>query len=296
VSSPAEPKAQTSASALAQAADRIRESAKWLLVSFAAVGATLIAGLQIADIGSLTNDVDDRLTWAIVGIVLGVAGVVVAIGSASTVVMKSFVTLKSLADGDAPDAATKSVKGDRAVLAGYATVEDLYDAYAAAAEARIETLKAYYDDPGGAGKGEKAKAAEDWGTILDRVQSHVLERASFVSVQSAYSHARWGILLGAAISAAGIGTFAWAANPPKATPPAPVVAKTPSNVTVMIRKSKGRRYARVLGRSCNLAAVKAVAVADVGAGYKVVSIPTAKCKSVLFAVTPAVGRVSLGSP
>jgi hypothetical protein len=127
----ADPTAQASASPLAeasplaQAADRIRESAKWLLVSFAAVGATLIAGLQLADIGSLTNDVDNRLTWAIVGIALGVAGVVVAIASASSVVTKSFVTLKSLADGDGSDAASKSVAGDRAVLGGYATLKEL---------------------------------------------------------------------------------------------------------------------------------------------------------------------------
>jgi hypothetical protein len=53
-------------SSLAQAAERIRDAAKWLIASFAAVGAILVAGLQLTGIGKLSNDPPEyRLTWAL---------------------------------------------------------------------------------------------------------------------------------------------------------------------------------------------------------------------------------------
>src|ERR1700724_3728457 len=45
---------QQGSNSLARASDRIREAAKWLIVSFAAVGVTLYGGLQLASIGKLS--------------------------------------------------------------------------------------------------------------------------------------------------------------------------------------------------------------------------------------------------
>jgi hypothetical protein len=277
-------------SPLGRAADRIRESAKWLLASFAAVGALLIAGLQISDLGSLDGW---RLVGAIAGIVVGVLGVVVAIGFASTVVTKSFVTLHGLAAQSADQEPRKSLDGDKVLLAGMDTVETLKTTYESAAEARLMALKAHYDDPADTNKEAAYKRAANWALALDRVATNVLDRASFISVADQYKAARVGILAGAALSALGIALFAWSANPPDPTPPAAVLEKTPTNAIVSIRKPNAK-FTRLLGRNCDLSAVQAVALADVGANFQVASVPTSKCKGVVFVVTPAIGTLSLG--
>jgi len=55
------------------AADRIRETAKWLTVSLAAVGGVLVAGSQLSDIGALEPGTD-RFTAAIVGAAIAAFG------------------------------------------------------------------------------------------------------------------------------------------------------------------------------------------------------------------------------
>jgi hypothetical protein len=283
---------QPAQSSLALAADRVRESAKWLIVSFAAVGATLMAGLQLTNIGGLTNSgPDERLSWAIFGIVLGVGGVVVAIGAASAVVTASFVTLKVLTEESPTDAARASIEGDKIVMGGYDTVEDLRDAFAVAVRARIDALRDSYEDPSDSNSA-RAETAKAWAVTLGQVVSQVLERASFARVQNSYWWARWGILFGAALAATGIAMFAWAANPPKGVT-APVVAKTPTEVSVNIRQPHRSALARKLGSQCDLTNVDAFALSAVGEVYQVASVPTDKCKAALFNVGPRVGRVVL---
>ena len=53
------------------AIDRTRETAKWLIASFAAVGAALVAGSQISSLGSATGG---RLVAAAIGAVVGLGG------------------------------------------------------------------------------------------------------------------------------------------------------------------------------------------------------------------------------
>ena len=101
---------------LAAAAERIRDSAKWLLGSFAAVGAILVAGLQLTGVGELE---DGRLRWALGGLAVAVVGVVIAIGAAGAVVTKTFVTLKWLAQRPDGDPALDRIAGDKVVLGGY---------------------------------------------------------------------------------------------------------------------------------------------------------------------------------
>jgi hypothetical protein len=60
--------------------------AKWLLTSFAAVGALLLGSIQLSSIGKLTGETSVwRIAAAIVGIVLGALGVGIAIWWTSNV-------------------------------------------------------------------------------------------------------------------------------------------------------------------------------------------------------------------
>jgi hypothetical protein len=285
-------KEDASANPLTRAADRIRESAKWLLVSFAAVGATLIAGLSLTSIGDLTNDgPHNRLTWAIVGISLGVLGVVVAIAAASIVVTKSFVTLKWLGEQSQTKQPRRDIEGDTALLGGYETVDQLKSAYDDAMTDRRTKMKASYDDPTDDDKRKAATNARAWAILLGQIVRHVVDQASFERVRASYGLARWGILAGAAISAVGIAAFAWAANPPKSEQ-VPLVSSTPSDVMARIDPEDRKTFQAKLGTKCDLSRVHAVALGAVGESYQLASVPTDTCKPTVFTLAADQGRVA----
>jgi hypothetical protein len=278
-------------SSLSRAAERIRESAKWLLVSFAGVGATLIAGLQLANVGALTNNgPEDRLTWAIVALAVGLLGVVFAIAAASSVVTKSFVTLKGIAEAAAEDAARKGIDGDEALLGGYESVGELQSAYEEAMKERRDKLKAYFEAPDDA-KRSAAEAADKWAIALGSIQRNVLEQSSFNRVRAAYGTARWGILIGAAMTAAGIAIFAWATNPPKAEL-VPLVMDTPTEVVVRVDPEDRKIFKPKLGPKCDLSSVDAVALDTVGSGYKLASVPHEDCQAAVFVLERDEGTVA----
>jgi hypothetical protein len=106
------------------AATRIRNSAKYLLGAFAAVGALLAAGLQLTSLGKLSSDrPDHRSQLAALGVALTVLGIALAVGSASVVISRSFVTLSWLAEKDRRH---RNVDRDKPLLAGL-DVRTLYE-------------------------------------------------------------------------------------------------------------------------------------------------------------------------
>lgn len=81
---------------LETATNRIRDTAKWLLTAFGAVGVVLVAGVALRDMARVTED-PVRLMSACLSIAVAVSGVIIAILSAGSVVTKSFVTIDDLA-------------------------------------------------------------------------------------------------------------------------------------------------------------------------------------------------------
>jgi hypothetical protein len=90
------------------AADRIRETAKWLIASFAAVGAVLVAGSQLSSVGSLRAS-DARFWLALVGVVIALTAVVIAIGKVVDVLVTPPLSLKTLAKPHPNDDAMRNV-------------------------------------------------------------------------------------------------------------------------------------------------------------------------------------------
>lgn len=296
---------------LASAADRIREAAKWLIVSFAAVGVTLFGGLQLASIGKLTWDHPERLSAAVLGVLLGLIGIGIAIAGASSVVTKSYVSLRWLETLDAADPVRADIEGDTVLLGGYESIAELS---AALEEAQLRRLQAYQHRyaPAPANEDEERRKqriaranaefqyADNWALSLEQVQTNVLEVASFNRVRSAYEGARIKMFLGAALTATGIAAFAWGANPPERIAAVEVLPSTPSNVTVTIDKEdrdakrpdlNGTSLQQTLGMKCDLSSLNAVAVGARGESYEVVSARTDKCRAALFSVAPTQGKV-----
>jgi hypothetical protein len=298
---PAQAPASTE-SPLAKAADRIRASAQYLLAAFAAVGAILAAGLQIADIGALTVDDDPVRFWAAFGgIAVAVGGIAVAIKAAAGVSTASYVDLNWLVAH--PDSEARTAIDADEGLRQARTVDALrtqVDAAARTASDAYQALVAAGDPGTDTTKQQKATdlrnaytQAQGTLTHLKKIRTDVLNVASFHRTKEAYEKAQGKVVLGALVAAIGVSAFAWGANPPDRTAidPGEVVPKTPSQVTVALTEAGAATYRAVLGDDCETGAIKAIAFSVTGTTYEVVTERTDECQSVPLKVTEEFGTV-----
>lgn len=80
----------------AAATESLRSATKWLLTAAAAVGAVLVAGLQLSSVGALVSDELPRLMLALSGLALGLAGVGYMIWRASGLLSDEWILLAQL--------------------------------------------------------------------------------------------------------------------------------------------------------------------------------------------------------
>jgi hypothetical protein len=193
---------------IAKANEQIRSAAKWMLTSFAAIGAILLGTIQLSSVGKLTGETPtDRVVAAVAGAGVAVVGVVIALWYTSSVL---FPFLNSFRLADEHPEITDRLFGKPYEILGYdyATlkqrwqaagdaVDNATDANRAAAEAAFATMR------------EKKKVA------LVHVGTELL--------RDRFDRARVAIVTGAVLVAIGLGLFAWGANPP-AAPVKPAVA------------------------------------------------------------------------
>lgn len=194
----------------------IRDSAKWIIGAFAAIGAILVAGSQLSSIGSLpvgwpTSLANARLWLAVLGAALSLSAVVVAIWGCVQVLVPSNLTMRDLADDWASpsrrtSAAVEFFKKDPRFLQGLKSPQEYFelrdDLFAKLKTAPDSDIQALTDRI--AKLDSRARAVTRIG------QSRILE--------SDFNRILTKLLLAASLGALGITMFAWAANPPEATP------------------------------------------------------------------------------
>jgi hypothetical protein len=296
-----EKKDDDDAGPLAKAADRIRASAQSLLTAFAAVGALLAAGLQLGDIGDVSAENCARFVATFGGLALGVIGVVVAIGAAASVATKSSVSLGWLIDHPKSQA-TKTIDGD-STLRRDRDLSKLREELASASKEANET----YDrimaigDPGN--DQQKQAQQQHLNTRLTnlrartdrlrKIESEILEVASFYRVKEAYDTAKIWMSIGAVLAAFGLAAFAWGSNAPDeaAIDPGELVPKTPSEVTVILSEDGASEHQDALGADCDTGAISAIAFSVKGETYQVTTLLTDTCASVQLEIPPEIGEV-----
>jgi hypothetical protein len=204
------------APSLKDAANRLRDTSKWLIGVFAAVGGVLIAGTQLASIGSLIPGDWLRFAIAVVGLLVAISGAAWVIAAALNVATAGSVSLTGLASRPSNDSVRTRLEGDQALMGTYGDLGALDRRYTDALRKRREAYEAYQIDDADADKLAASQRAHDDLEFVGQTVGNVLDVASFEDVANTFKHARGSLLGGALLAALGVAVFVAAANPPKA--------------------------------------------------------------------------------
>lgn len=206
---------------------QIREAAKWLIGSFAAVGAALIAGSQLSSIGKLPvctpNSVECARLWIAGGGAVGaLMGVMWAVWTGVQLLAPRRLQVSDLKlQWKEGTPIYTYFRSNPAQLQGFTDLDDM-EAEEGAAYARFDELNArsLEEDPNDREEGEEElDAAQGVLTDILRRSDDVVAIANHVQyVHFFRGRALRRLVAGAGIAALGIVAFSWAANPPTSSP------------------------------------------------------------------------------
>jgi hypothetical protein len=272
------------------AADRIRETAKWLTVSLAALGGVLIAGSQLSDIGELQPS-SSRFFIAVLGGGIAAAGAVTILAFAIWVATTPAVSLKKLAAD--PPAGLGDTLSDPRFLDGRNSITELDNAYTAALNKRNAAFATLRQQDNDANR-MAASAADAEVVSLSNTVSSLLEVVTYMRLAYRWRRAGAALLACGLLAAAGIGAFSWASHPPdkvKASMASPAVLTAPEAVTVTLTGRGEKVLRNALGSQCAVtSAVRALSLGDTESGPDVL-IQQPGCNTIRFIVVTGWGSV-----
>ncbi|MFK4086472.1 hypothetical protein ACI2LF_20340 [Kribbella sp. NPDC020789] len=278
-------------SPLDAASERIRETAKWLTISLAALGGVLVAGTQLSDIGALQPR-SDRFWIAVAGAAIAAIGSGLILVATVATAAAPALSLEQLAT-DTPKGAKQAVK-DPTLLDGRSDVQTLTDEYIAAIEGREQAYTAHLADLSDEGNRNTFVTANARVVALNGIVKNIVAVSAYRELARMWRAARVKIIVGGALAALGVGAFAWAANPPlkvlaSMAEPAVLAAPEPARITLTAvgREALGAK----LGVSCPLTnPINLLQLGSTEAGPDVL-VQQSGCAAVRFIVVPAWGSV-----
>jgi hypothetical protein len=284
---------------------QLRETAKWIVGIFGALGAALIAGTQLAGLGKL--EAPERLVPAAVAAGVGLFCVGSIIWAAARVLTTGDVTLAELAQDE-----RKWISEDKPsrwwwvpggfpdinyihqinVLGDFPKVQDLRDETSQIEALRLQAMQDRKigwtngtELPGAAAQDardryNKAKADLERRTpIHDREQAKVLAAAKYARVRWEFKRTVWVLLGFGATAAIALGVFAWAVNPP-----APEAAEAPEfrvPVEGLLRlddEERRRELAAGLGGdTCTERDINVIVLSSTDENADIVTVPREGC-------------------
>jgi hypothetical protein len=259
--------------AMAKANDQIRATAKWVLTSFAAIGAILLGTIQLSSVGKLTGETPShRVCAAVVGAALALLGVVVAMWFTSNVL---FPFLNSFQLADRYPKITSQLFDDKDILG--------YDYCTLKTKWREAALKADTAAPA-----ERAQAEDEFRKMSERKRMALVHVGTEL-LRQRFRQARVAIALGSILTAVGLLLFAWGANPPaKETKQAVSLGAAP--VQVALHLTPAGIAALATPRKCTVADTPALQIGGTATARELVTTPrSTACRAVRFVLTPDLG-------
>jgi hypothetical protein len=257
---------------------RLRDTAKWILASFGAVGAIVVAGLQLSSVGELTGQsATSRLVAAFLGIALAALGVGVAIWFTSSVLAPFLNNFRS-AD-EHPDV-TRRVLSDKELVG--ATYDELKEAIEKADRALDKAETKGRDSP----EYEKALCERD---ELEKDKQLALTVIGSELLADRFARARHAVAAGIILVIVGVVAFAWGANPPSPEAKESLVILGQAPLALRVHLTPAGVVALQETRSCTKPDLDVLSISGKPAQREVVTVPTEACKSVRFVLTPDLG-------
>jgi hypothetical protein len=203
----AEPQPDSSSAGI----QRVREAAKYLIAALAALGAILVSGL------SLTNLGEAREVWqAILATVLAVFVIVLIIAAVVDILMPVEVSIRELAARELTtpdDPVVAYVNGNPALLMGRTSIAAVRDEYEAALVEWKQASDAYFGVPSTANE-KRRDLAEKKANTAGEVVDLLLGINNYKTHRLRFENSLPPIVFGALLLTALIGWFAWASSKP----------------------------------------------------------------------------------
>ncbi|MGA9283970.1 MAG: hypothetical protein WBV85_00850 [Solirubrobacteraceae bacterium] len=215
-----------SGSSLGEAAQRIRDAAKYLVAAFGAVGAVLVAGLSLTALPSGEHPV-----LAAIAVFVAVVAIAFAIALVIQVLVPNQMTLSQLAKfvEDHPNDGLASFIGSNEELFGGqgTNLVDFRDQYVKALKTRADAFDEYLKAPEDLAKEAASEIASARTQFMDQAMGQLLEVAVFYQLKSRFSRAFPKIGAAALLVVVCAAAYAWASSKPASpSPPSPAPSVT----------------------------------------------------------------------
>jgi hypothetical protein len=205
------------------AIESYRNVTKWVLSSFGAVAAALIAGLQLSALGQLKGE---PLLWSLISVVVAFGGVVAIILFAVEVLVPIGATYRQFEASREFKPLRDYLQNDNAPLRLKA---DSASALAATYDKAIQTestaRKAHEQHTSDPTRKRDLESATAERAELFEVVVAVTKLGLTLRTQQLFARAMWAVRIGVVAAAVGAIVFAYYANPPKASNPAEPTSK-----------------------------------------------------------------------
>ena len=206
------------------AVDKIRDTARWLILAFAAVGAAIAGTAPLSNIGKLQTS-DSRFWVAIAAAVATLVAIAVAIWVAIRVFTPEAIGLDDLVQD----------KQLRAIFASYyemlgghgRNLDEFKRELDAAREAQEKAAAKHRKEPHNAHAAAEERAATKELDVYTPTVALIMHVGHYVHAERRFTTARRWMFACALAGGVSIVFFAWAANPPDKPAAAPAPKSTP---------------------------------------------------------------------
>lgn len=285
---------------LSLAADRLRESARWLVVAFGAVAAVVFAGIGVSRFGDLDPDTAPGIFFlAVLAALLSVVGALGALFVAMGLAAASTVSVSDLLQAR-PEKSVKSAKKSLSKAPLLSTWNGSFTDFFAEVDQANKThqiaLKGWAEsdeiDPTPNFVNRAAERLES----LDNLQSSVLEAASYLRLRERFKAARWSLAGSLLLATASAVAFVWATGD-SADEHVPLTATA---ALWSVPSGDKDRITPLLGEECpyELTAVPVIVLGNQGEGkeIEIVTGATGACAPVRLVVPSGELRRSTAAP
>jgi hypothetical protein len=208
------------------AIDKLRDSARWLILAFAAIGVALAGSAPLSNIGKLK--IDDWRLWIAAGAaVAGLGAIAAAIWAAVSVAEPITRDLATLGH-DRELAALYAANWE--LLRGHGrSLAEFNEEYGDARQSYLEALQRLGKQRTNKNVHDEAEAKQrlfDLTPIVERIS----EEGLLIAARRKYRRALRSMFAGALVAGFAIVAFTWAANPPEAKPAKEEATASPASI------------------------------------------------------------------